>query len=175
MDKLVNVALHWYTGWWWVQILGNWSKTEWIWHHDVMVEAVKPHWLYLTFTLYIYKVFEHLKMLWISSWIRPYNDTPVDSGPRFWETGVKPRWLHPTSTIYIYKVFEHLKMLWISSWMWPYNDTLADGGPRFWEIGVRLSGYDAMMSWLRLLSPTDCIPLSHYIYIKCLSTLRCCG
>jgi hypothetical protein len=54
-------------------------------------------------------------------------------------------------------------MLWKSSWMWPYTDTPADGGPRFWEFGVRLSGYDAMMSWLRLLSPANCIPLSQYI------------
>jgi hypothetical protein len=92
----------------------------------------------------------------------PYTDTPADGGPRFWEFGVrlsghdamveavKPRCLHPTFTIYIYKVFEHLKMLWKSSLMWPYTDTPADGGPRFWEFGVRLSGHDAMMSWLRL-------------------------
>jgi hypothetical protein len=38
-----------------------------------------------------------------------------------------------------------------------------------------LGGYDAMMSWLRLLRPADCIPLSHYIYIKCFTTLICCG
>ncbi len=48
-------------------------------------------------------------------------------------------------------------------------------GPDFGKLGVTLSGYDAMMSWLRLLNPTDCIPLSHYIYINCLSTLRCGG
>ncbi len=36
--------------------------------------------------------------------------------------------------------------------MRPYTDTPAEGGPRFWEIGVSLSGYDAMMSWLRLLN-----------------------
>jgi hypothetical protein len=59
--------------------------------------------------------------------------------------------------------------------MRPYNDTPADGGLRFKEIGVRLSGYDVMMLWFRLLSPADCIPLSHYIYIKWLSTLRYCG
>jgi hypothetical protein len=151
-----------------------------------MVEAVQPCWLHPTFTLYLYKVFEHLKMLWIGSWMQPYTaDTPAEGGPRFWEIGVwvnimveavQPRWLHPTFTLCMYKVFEHLKMLWINSWMQPYNDTPAEGGPRFWEIGVTLSGYDAMMSWLRLLSPTDCILLSHYIYIKCLSTLRrCCG
>ncbi len=119
----------------------------------------------------------------------PYNDTAVDGGPRFWEIEVRLseydammswlRLLSPTDCIplslYMYKVFEHLKMLWISSWIWPYTDTPANGGPRFWEIGVRLSGYDAMMSWLRLISPADCIPLSHHIYIKCLSTLRCCG
>ena len=66
-------------------------------------------------------------------------------------------------------------MLWECSWMRPYTDTPADGGPRFWQFGVRLSGYDAMMSWLRLLIPADCIPLSHYKYIMCLNTLRCCG
>ncbi len=126
MDKLSDVALQWYTGWQWAQILGNWGK----------------------------------------GW--------VDMMPWCHGEAVKPRWLHPTFTLYINKVFKHLKMLWISPWTQPYNDTLADGGPRFWEIGVRLSGYDVVMSWLRLLSPTDCIPLSHYIYIKCFSTLRCC-
>jgi hypothetical protein len=65
-------------------------------------------------------------------------------------------------------------MLCIGSWMQPYTDTPAEGWPRFWEIGVTLSGYCAMMSWLRLFSTDDCIPLSHYIYIKCLSTLGCC-
>jgi hypothetical protein len=82
---------------------------------------------------------------------------------------VKHRRLHPIFTSYIYKVFEHLKMLCINSWMRPYTDTPAEGWPRFWEIGVTLSGYDVMISWLRLLSLSnnDCIPLSHYIYIKC--------
>ena len=112
----MDAALHWYMSWVRAQILRNWGKSEWIWCHDVMVEAGKP------------------------------------------------RWLHPTFTLYIYKVFEHLKMLWIGSWMRPCTDTSAEGGPRFWEIGVSLSEYDAMMSWLRLVSPADFIPLSHYIY-----------
>ncbi len=119
----------------------------------------------------------------------PYNDTPADGGPRFWEIGVTlsgydimMSWFKlfsPADCIplshYIYKLFEHLKMLWIGSCMRPYTDTPADGGPRFWEIGVRLSGYDVTMIWFRLLSLADCIPLSQYIYIKCLSTLRYCG
>ncbi len=155
-----------------------------------MVEAIKPHWLHPIFTLYIYKVFEHLKMLCIGSWRQPYTaDTPAEGWPRFWKIGVTLsgydammswlRLLSPADCIplshYIYKVFDHLKILWISTWIQPNNDTPAEGWPRFWEIGVTLSGYDAMMSWLRLFSTADCIPLSHYIHIKCLSTLRCCG
>ncbi len=186
----MDAALQWYAGWRLAQILGNWGKAEWIWCHDVMVKAVKHRWLHLTFTLSICKVFKKLKMLWISSWKLLYNDMLADGWPRFWEIGVKAEWiwchdvmveavkhhwLYPTFRLYIHKVFEQLEMLWISSWMKPYNDTLAAGWPKFWEIGVRLSGYDAMMLWLCLLSTADCIPLSHYIYIKCLSNLTFCG
>ncbi len=149
----MNAVLRWYAGWRWAQILGNWGKAEWIWCHDVMVEAVKHHWLHPTFTLNIFKVFEHRNMLWISSWMLLYTDTLADGGTRFWEIGVKAeqiwchdvmveavkhRWLYPKFTLYIiHDVFEQLKMLWISSWMQPINDTPADGGPRIWEIGVK--------------------------------------
>ncbi len=125
---LMDAALHWYTGWRLPQILGNWGNSEWIRCNDVMAEAVKPRWLHPTFTLYIYKVFKHLKMLCIGSWMQPYTDTPAEGWPRFlgnWGNSewiwchdvmvvaIKHRWLHPTFT-YIYKVFEHLKMLWIA-------------------------------------------------------------
>jgi hypothetical protein len=33
--------------------------------------------------LYVHKVFEHLKMLWIRSWVHPYTVTLVKMGPRF--------------------------------------------------------------------------------------------
>ncbi len=33
--------------------------------------------------LYIHKVFEHLQMLWIRSWVHPYTVTLVKVGPRF--------------------------------------------------------------------------------------------
>ncbi len=38
---------------------------------------------------YIYKVFEHLKILWISSRMQPYDDTMADGGSRFWVIGVR--------------------------------------------------------------------------------------
>ncbi len=129
-------------------------------------------------------------MLWIGSWIRPYTDTPAEGGPRFWEIGVtlsgydammsQFRLLSTADCIplshYIYiKYLSTLRCCGQAHGCGLYNDTPAEGGPRFWEIGVTLSGYDAIMSWLRLLSTAYCIPIYHYIYIKCLSTLRCCG
>ena len=43
------------------------------------------------------------------------------------------------------------------------------------ENGVWLSLYDVAVSWLRLQTPIDCIPHPYWMYIKCFSTLRCCG
>ena len=42
----------------------------------------------------------------------------------------------------------------------------------FWKIGVRLK---QMMSWQRLGTPVDCIPLPYQVCMKCLSTLIWCG
>ncbi len=43
------------------------------------------------------------------------------------------------------------------------------------KIRVGLSLSDVVMSWLRLQTPIDCIPHPYHIYIKCFSTLICCG
>jgi hypothetical protein len=40
----------------------------WKWSHYAIVEAVEPFKLYPTSMLYIYKVFEHLKHLWMGIW-----------------------------------------------------------------------------------------------------------
>ncbi len=71
----------------WAQILGILGQAEWKWCNDVMVVAVKHPRVHLTFTFYIYKVFQHLKMLWLSSRVQPYTDTPVSVGPVFGKFG----------------------------------------------------------------------------------------
>jgi hypothetical protein len=77
-----------------------------------------------TFTLYIQKVFGHLMVLWIRSWVHPYTVTPVKVGPRYRKIGVRLSGndammsllrLFSTavcillSQLYMYKVFEHLR------------------------------------------------------------------
>ncbi len=122
--------------------------------------------------------------------MQPYTVTLVKVGPRFRKIGVRQSvndammsLLRLFSaavcikhfTIYTHKVFCHLKMLWIRSWVQSYTSTLMTVAADLGKNGVRLSGNDAMMSLLRLLSTTSCSTFSHYMYIKCLSTLRCCG
>ncbi len=52
--------------------------------------------------------------------------------------------------------------------------TCADGG-KFWKFGVRQSWNHIVVSWLRLQTPTDCIPHLYWMHKKCFSTLICCG
>ena len=49
------------------------------------------------------------------------------------------------------------------------------GGGGFSGNGVWPSLYDVVVSWLRLQTPTDCIPHPYWMYTKCFITLRCCG
>jgi hypothetical protein len=70
-----------YTGEGGPQILENWGQSMWKYCHDVIIEAVKDCSVHPTFSFYVYKVFGHLKMLWIRSWVQPYNVTPVKVGP----------------------------------------------------------------------------------------------
>ncbi len=71
---------------------------KWKWCRDVMVEAVDHRWLHPTFTLYIYDMFEHLQMLWISSWVQPHTNTLATGGPDFGIVGSvwvkKMPWCH---------------------------------------------------------------------------------
>jgi hypothetical protein len=75
-------------------------------------------------------MFEHLQMLWISSWVQRYTNTLATVGPDFGKKWIWPTendamisWLrlltttslYPTFTLYIiYKVLVYLKMLWIA-------------------------------------------------------------
>jgi hypothetical protein len=51
----------------------------WSWSHYAIVEAVvEPFKLYPTSMSYIYKVFEHLKQLWMGIWQHTHTITTTD-------------------------------------------------------------------------------------------------
>ena len=74
---------------------------------------------------YIYKMFEHLKQLWMGIWQHTHTATTTEISPDLGELAeilddvsvemnieaVEPFKLHPTSMSYIYEVFEHLTQL----------------------------------------------------------------
>ena len=53
--------------------------------------------------------------------------------------------------------------------------TLAEVGVDFRKIYVGSCPSDVVRSWLRLQTPIDCIPHPCHMYLKCFSTLICCG
>ena len=102
---------------------------------------------------YIYKVFEHLKQLWMGIWQHIHTVTTTDVSPDLGELAeilddvsvemipvrsiieaVKPFKLHPTSMSYIYKVFEHLKQLWMGTWQHIQTVTTTDVSPDLGEF-----------------------------------------
>jgi hypothetical protein len=46
-----------------------------------MVEAVEPFKLHPIYMSYIYKVFEHLKQLWMGIWQQPHTVTTTELSP----------------------------------------------------------------------------------------------
>jgi hypothetical protein len=55
-----------------------------------MVEAANPPRLHLTSILDVYKVFEHLEMLWMGIWVHPYTVMPLQVGVDFRKIGAFP-------------------------------------------------------------------------------------
>ena len=98
------------------QFLGNWGKVKPKWHSGVMVEAVNHHWLHPISILNVYKVIEHLYMLWMGIRMHPYTVIPVWLGPNFGNCGkaglkwhcavlveaVHYHWLHLLEGEYLY-------------------------------------------------------------------------
>ncbi len=87
---------------------------------------------------YVYKVFQHLDMLWMGIWVNPYSVMPVQVRVDFLKIELSPSpsvilmsWLrlqthlesipHPLSISYVYKVFQHLDMLLMGTWVRPYT------------------------------------------------------
>ena len=53
-------------------------------------KAVNPHELHPTSILDVYKVFQHLEMLWMGIWVHPYAVIHAQVGVNFRKTGVWP-------------------------------------------------------------------------------------
>ena len=119
-----------------------------------MVEAVEPFKLHPTSMSYIYKVFEHLKQLWMFIWQHIHTVITTDISPdlgefaeilddiiRVWKwshytivEAVEPFKLHPTSMSHIFKVFEHLKQLWMGIWQHIHTVTTTEVSPDLGEF-----------------------------------------
>ena len=59
--------------WRWGQISGNQVMMEPKWHFGAMIKAENPCWLHPTSVSDVYKVFEHLYMLWMGTLGYPYT------------------------------------------------------------------------------------------------------
>ncbi len=58
-------------------------------------------------------------------------------------------------------------MLWMDIWVHPYTVILLQMRVNFWKIGVWVQANSIVVSWLRLQTASDCIP----IHIICISVL----
>jgi hypothetical protein len=66
--------------------------------------------------------------------------------------------LLPKSELDLSKVFEPLTLCLKGIWEHPYTDTQAKLAQDFGLLGHLWSGNDAITSWLRLISTSDCFP-----------------
>jgi hypothetical protein len=158
-----------------------------------MVEASNPLEVHPTSILYVYKVFQHLDMLWMGICVRPYTGMPVQVGGRerilgkfgqggAWEMlychgwGSKPAW----------SAF-HIHFICIQSVSAPWYAVdghmastltllcLCRSGVEFRKIGLSPSPSDVVMSWLSLQTHLECIPHEYHMYTKTFITLICRG
>jgi hypothetical protein len=53
------------------------------------LEAVEHPALYLTSILDVYKVYEHLYMMWMGIWVHAHTVTPVQVGAKFWKLEIR--------------------------------------------------------------------------------------
>jgi hypothetical protein len=66
--------------------------------------------------------------------------------------------LLPSSMLDIYKVFEHIAMLSMGIQYQPYTVIVTLLGSYFGALGHLWSQSDVIMSWLRLVATSNCVP-----------------
>jgi hypothetical protein len=103
--------------------------------------------------IHIFKVFEHLKQLWMGIWQHTYTVTTTEVSPDLGEFAeiidyvsvemipLCYRWGCRTfqtashiHVIHIFKVFEHLKQLWMGIWQHTYTVTTTEVSPDLGEF-----------------------------------------
>jgi hypothetical protein len=158
-------------------------RSEWKQCCTVMVEAYRHLRLLHTSIIDVYTVFELLVCCLMGMWVHPYTVTPAKFklaqilGYMF-TCGVKIRpshlleewkWCHnvmfeadiylgllPTSTLGIRNMFEPLVCCFKGIWVHPYTATPAKLAPYLGSHGHLRNENDAITSWLRLISTSDC-------------------
>jgi hypothetical protein len=80
------------------QILENWGKAEPKRYYGVMVEAVNHSRLHPTSMLNVFRVFEHLHILWMGIWALPFTHLSMQVGSYLcWKLGYdgdQMTWFH---------------------------------------------------------------------------------
>ena len=111
----------------------------------------------------------------------PLYYSTVQVGPRFGDLhslqyhgwGWYPTQTQTTSTsildILSYNMFEPLACYLKAIWVHPYAVTPNKLALDLGILGHLLLGNDVTMSWLRLMSTSDCFPPAYLMYTKCLS------
>ncbi len=154
-----------------------------------MVEADGRLKLLLTSTLDIFKVFEHIDMLFTCIQYQPYTVLPTvllgsDYGVlgHLWsQNDMIMSWLRLTATSNCFPHPYWTYTKWLSTlvcYPWAYSISLTQLYPHylgqilgFWvTCGVK---NDVIMSWLRLKATSNCFPYPYYTYAKYLSTFIC--
>ena len=152
---------------------------------DVSVEMIPVHyrWGCRTFQTaptsmsYIYKVFEHLKQLWMGIWQHIHtvtdlgelaeiiDDVSVELIPLCYYWGCRTFQTAPTSMSYIYKVFEHLKQLWMGIWQHTHTITTTEDSPDLGEFTQILDDVSVEMIPLRYRWGCRTFQTASHIYI----------
>jgi len=130
-----------------------------------MVEAPNPLGVHPTSMSYVYKVFQHLDMLWMGIWVYHYTVTPVQVGVNFRKIGVGRSlsdvvmsWLRLQTHLESIPHAFHMYIKCFSTLIrcgWAYGSALTllclcMAGVEFRKIGVGWSLSDVVISWLRL-------------------------
>jgi hypothetical protein len=77
MNRHMCPPLHFYACAGWGRILGLFSRSEPVWCGNVMVVAQTPHGVHSASIRNVYKVFWHIDMPRIDTWVPPYIVRPV--------------------------------------------------------------------------------------------------
>jgi len=169
----------------------------WKWSHFAIVEAVEPFKLHLTSMSYIYKVFEHLKQLWMGIRQHIHTVTTTNVSPDLgelaeiiYDVSVEMSTLRYCWGCRTFQTASHINVIHILGVWTPY--TVADGHmaahshryhyrcfPRFGRAGWNhlwcKCGNDPTTLLLRLQNLSNCIPHPCHTNIRCLNTLNSCG